>query len=48
MRDRVRYRLPGGSAAALLLPLVRRDLAAIFSYRRAALESLLIGARGFG
>lgn len=43
VRDRVRYRLPGGAAGALLgSALVRRDLAAIFAYRRTAIERLLL------
>jgi ligand-binding SRPBCC domain-containing protein len=34
MRDRVRYRMPLGVLGALGLPLVHRDLARIFDFRR--------------
>ncbi len=34
MRDIVRYALPGGPLGEAAMPLVRRDLAAIFDFRR--------------
>jgi ligand-binding SRPBCC domain-containing protein len=41
MRDTVRYRPVLGPLGALALPLVRRDLAAIFDFRRDAVARLL-------
>jgi len=41
MRDHVRYRLPLAPLGNLGLPLVRRQLARIFSYRQQTVSSLL-------
>jgi ligand-binding SRPBCC domain-containing protein len=41
MRDTVRYALPAWPAGELAHPLVRRDLAAIFDFRRDAVSRLL-------
>lgn len=41
MRDHVRYRLPLAPLGNIGLPLVRRQLARIFSYRQQAVSSLL-------
>lgn len=41
VRDRVRYRVPGGPLAPLVQPVVRIWLDAIFDYRRDALARLL-------
>jgi len=41
MRDVVRYALPAWPLGELALPLVRRDLAEIFDYRRDGVSSLL-------
>lgn len=38
MTDHVRYRLPFGWFGALALPLVKRDVVKIFTYRREVLE----------
>ena len=46
MHDEVHWRLPLGWLGKLAAPLVRRDVAAIFSYRRQALGELLAGAGG--
>ena len=40
MTDEVHYRLPFGLLGALALPLVKRDVARIFAYRRMVLETL--------
>ncbi len=41
--DRVRYRLPLPPAGEIAFPLVKRQLARIFSYRREAVQAALIG-----
>jgi ligand-binding SRPBCC domain-containing protein len=41
VRDRVRYALPLGPLGGIAARLVRRDLDAIFDYRRAAVTRLL-------
>jgi ligand-binding SRPBCC domain-containing protein len=43
--DRVRYALPLGPLGGLAHGFVRRDLRAIFAYRRAALRECLLGTR---
>lgn len=43
MRDTVRYRPAGGPLGRLAMPVVRRDLEAIFDFRRAAVAGLLAG-----
>ena len=45
MRDTVRYRPILGPLGALAVPLVRRDLQAIFDFRRDAVAGLLDGGR---
>ncbi len=44
MRDTVRYRPPLGPLGELAMPLVRRDLEAIFDFRRDAVARLLEAA----
>jgi ligand-binding SRPBCC domain-containing protein len=41
MDDEVRYQLPFGPLGTLALPLVRRQVRAIFAYRQATVEGLL-------
>jgi ligand-binding SRPBCC domain-containing protein len=41
MTDRVEYRLPFHAAGSLALPLVRRQLDRIFSYRAGTIRQLL-------
>jgi ligand-binding SRPBCC domain-containing protein len=45
MRDRVHYALPLGALGALALPLVRRDLRAIFDHRQAVIAAAFDGQR---
>lgn len=49
MNDRVEHELPFGILGKIAQGLVvRRQLAAIFDYRRSAVESIFSGARGAG
>ena len=41
MEDRVRFRLPFGALGTIALPVVRRQLRTIFTYRRDVLKTLL-------
>jgi ligand-binding SRPBCC domain-containing protein len=45
MEDRVRFRLPFGALGRIVLPIVKRQLRGIFSYRREVLPSILAAAR---
>jgi hypothetical protein len=46
MEDRVRFRLPFGALGRIALPIVKRQLRAIFGYRRKVLPAILGQARG--
>ncbi len=46
--DRVRYRLPLSPLGEVAFPVVRRQLARIFSYRQEAVRELLVGRQPWG